>query len=474
MISNRVRGLNLLHWVMQAALLVVLFWAWVFVFSKYMPGGKSAPAKDRYFVYSLVVGGAFLLDLWRSKLAQGNLLHLDVVRCHGISLRQTTIVVGALLAFLVAQKDISISRTFLFSFAPLLYTALVVSNTFFPRFLARFVFQYHPATTLLLGSREHARKLESWLARKSSYGFRTVGLVTNDAEEAGGSAASKRDRVPVLGGIDDVESIMRQKQPSQLILLDLPMSPEQIVQIGNLCDKLGVRLYIVNDLEDKLHRSVLFMEDDGFHFLAFRQEPLECPIGRITKRIFDIILSVPVVLLLLPFTSLMVWLLHRTQSSGPLFFIQRRTGKHNQEFNILKYRTMHVSQGDQSRQATVNDCRVFRAGRWLRKLSVDELPQFVNVLKGEMSVVGPRPHLIDHDALFGEIANFYRVRSFIKPGITGLAQVRGLRGEARRDQDLIDRIHSDLYYLENWSLLLDWVIILRTAWHVVVPHKTAY
>ena len=473
MISSRVRGLNLLHWLMQALLVVLLFWGWVFVFSRYVPGGKTAPAQGRYFVYSVVIAAAFLLDLWRSKLAQGNLLHLDVVRCHGISLRQTVMVVGGLLFFLVAQKDIAISRTVLFTFAPLLYVALVVSNSFFPRFLARFVFQYHPATSLLLGSRENARKLESWLHRKASYGFRTVGMVTNDAD-APRDSLPHEVRIPVLGAIDDLENVMRDTRPTQLILLDLPMSPDQIVQIGNLCDKLGVRLFIVNDLEDKLHRSVLFVEDDGFHFLAFRQEPLECPIGRILKRIFDIVISLPVVLLVLPFTSLMVWLLHRTQSPGPLFFIQRRTGKYNEEFNILKYRSMHVNHGQEALQATENDCRVFRAGRWMRKLSVDELPQFVNVLKGEMSVVGPRPHLVDHDALFGEIANFYRVRSFIKPGITGLAQVRGLRGEARRDQDLIDRIHSDLYYLENWSLLLDWVIIIRTAWHVFVPHKTAY
>jgi exopolysaccharide biosynthesis polyprenyl glycosylphosphotransferase len=468
MISNRVRGLNLLHWVLQAFMVLTIFWAWVFVFSTTVRGGEEAPANSRYFVYSLVIAGAFLIDLWRSKLAQNNLLHLDVVRSHGISLRQTCIVIGALLFFLVAKKDVAISRTFLFTFAPMLYCALVISNKIFPHFLARFVFSYHPATTLLLGSRAHAAKLSSWLERKASYGFRTVGLITDDPTPPEG------DSMPVLGDFSEVERIVKETRPAQLIMLDLPMSPEQIRHLGNLCDKVGVRLFIVNDLEDKLHRSVLFMEDDGFHFLAFRQEPLECPIGRMLKRAFDIALALPVVIFVLPIASLAVWLCHRLQSPGPLFFTQRRTGKYNQEFQILKYRTMHVNHGEEARQATHDDCRVFRTGRWLRKLSIDELPQFVNVLRGEMSVVGPRPHLVDHDELFGEIANFYRVRSFIKPGITGLAQVRGLRGEARRDQDLIDRIHSDLYYLENWSLLLDWVIIVRTAWHVLRPPKSAY
>ena len=243
--------------------------------------------------------------------------------------------------------------------------------------------------------------------------------------------------------------------------------------LGNVCDKNGVRLFIVNDLEDKLHRSITFFQDDGFHFIGFRQEPLECPVGRVVKRALDLAIALPVVVLVLPIFCIAVWICHRLQSRGPLFFRQRRTGRYNREFSIYKFRSMHIN-NDESRQATAGDPRVFAAGRWMRKLSIDELPQFINVLTGEMSVVGPRPHFVDHDALFGEIAHFYRVRSLIKPGITGLAQVRGLRGEARRDQDMVDRIHSDLHYLENWSILLDSVIIAKTAWQMVVPPKSAY
>jgi len=166
--------------------------------------------------------------------------------------------------------------------------------------------------------------------------------------------------------------------------------------------------------------------------------------------------------------------MHRLQSPGPLFFYQDRNGRHNRVFNIIKYRTMHVNHGQEAVQATRNDPRVYPAGKWLRKLSIDELPQFINVLKGDMSIVGPRPHFVDHNVMFGEIANFYRVRSFIKPGITGLAQVRGLRGEAVKEEEIVERTHSDLYYLENWSLLLDWVIILKTARQMLVAPKTAY
>ncbi len=167
-------------------------------------------------------------------------------------------------------------------------------------------------------------------------------------------------------------------------------------------------------------------------------------------------------------------LIHRVQSPGPLFFRQPRTGLHNDEFSIFKYRTMHAGHGRNAEQASAEDDRVFPLGRLLRKLSLDEVPQFINVLKGEMSIVGPRPHLSEHDVMWSKVAHFYRVRSFIKPGITGLAQVRGLRGETRTQEQVRDRLQSDLYYLENWSPSLDWMIILRTAWQIVRPPRSAY
>ena len=153
--------------------------------------------------------------------------------------------------------------------------------------------------------------------------------------------------------------------------------------------------------------------------------------------------------------------------------LQHRTGLHNEHFSILKYRTMHVENGDEAVQATVDDPRIFTLGRLLRKLSIDELPQFINVLRGDMSVVGPRPHMSEHDKAFAKVAEVYRVRAFIKPGITGLAQVRGHRGETKTHESVRARVASDLHYLENWSPMLDLLIILRTAWQMIRPHAGA-
>jgi putative colanic acid biosynthesis UDP-glucose lipid carrier transferase len=169
----------------------------------------------------------------------------------------------------------------------------------------------------------------------------------------------------------------------------------------------------------------------------------------------------------------LVWLCQRLQSPGPLWHRQKRAGLQNRPFEILKFRTMHTGSGDETVQAKRGDARIYPLGRWLRRFSLDEIPQFLNVLSGEMSVVGPRPHLVEHNKQFAEVVQQYHLRTFIKPGITGLAQVRGFRGEARTLDDISARLQSDLIYLENWSLTLDFGIVLRTIWQMIRPPATA-
>jgi len=169
-----------------------------------------------------------------------------------------------------------------------------------------------------------------------------------------------------------------------------------------------------------------------------------------------------------------VWLLHRIQSPGPLFFRQTRRGFGGGEFRIFKFRTMHAGKKADTRQAQRGDERIFPAAHWLRRTSLDEIPQFLNVLRGEMSVVGPRPHIPEHDEQWSRILNAYHVRTVAKPGITGLAQVRGMRGEAKSDEDVLKRIESDLEYIENYTPLVDLTIVAQTALQVLFPKNTAY
>jgi putative colanic acid biosynthesis UDP-glucose lipid carrier transferase len=273
--------------------------------------------------------------------------------------------------------------------------------------------------------------------------------------------------------LENLEVIVARQRINQVILTRT-ISPAELNVLTSRCEEAGSRLFVLHDLEQQLGRPLSFIRDDGLHFISMREEPLECPINRLIKRGIDIAVALPIVMFVLPWTSLLVWICHRLQSDGPLLFRQRRTGLHNEEFWILKYRTMHLDHGREAEQAAQGDARIFPTARWLRKLSIDELPQFVNVLRGEMSIVGPRPHLFEHDAIFAKVTQFYRVRALIKPGITGLAQVRGHRGETRSEDQVRARLESDLHYLENWSPMLDCLIIVRTAWQVFRPPPTAY
>ena len=461
-----------MHSIFIAAVSAGLFWLWIAVhFSFRLAGTPVTPS--RYAIYMGVIMAALGLDLLVSKIHDTDLLQLDLIGVLRISFRQTLTVLVVLLLFLVAQKDTAISRVFLFSFIPVLYGALTALNRALPRFIASTLFDSRRREqTLLLGSPSQARRMMAWIEGKSQYGVDIVGLVTDEPAPGDGLPW------PIVGQPSDLAQVAGLSGATQIILLEMPDAISQAAAIGAQCEQLGIRLLIVNDIEkhisESFQRPVFFFEDGGVRFISLREEPLECPFNRILKRFLDIAVSLPVVLLMLPPLSLFIWLIHCWQSPGALFFRQRRTGIRFKAFDIYKFRTMESHNPDEKAQATEKDPRVFAFGRWLRRLSIDELPQFINVLKGEMSIVGPRPHMIELDVEFGRVADAYRLRSFVKPGITGLAQVQGFRGEARRPEDVVDRVRFDVYYLENWSLGLDWRIMFRTAWQMLRPPRSAY
>jgi lipopolysaccharide/colanic/teichoic acid biosynthesis glycosyltransferase len=231
---------------------------------------------------------------------------------------------------------------------------------------------------------------------------------------------------------------------------------------------------VVSDLDEHFRHTVTLMEDSGVQLVGLREEPLESPLNRLAKRLMDVAIALPVVALVLPPAIALVWLLHRWQSPGPVFFRQYRTGLRGRRFLMHKFRTMRVQNDDETRQVRRSDPRLFAAGALMRRCSIDELPQFLNVLWGDMSVVGPRPHLPAHDEIFMQAMQNYRVRSAVKPGITGLAQVRGFRGGTQTTEDITRRVSSDIEYLERWTLELDLWILFRTFWQLVIPPRTAY
>jgi putative colanic acid biosynthesis UDP-glucose lipid carrier transferase len=455
MVTQRTEGLYRLFLLCQIVIVALLFWfgVWVMV-TFYSPGAELT--WRRYSIYC----GLLILGMCLEALTRGGsrnyFLQNELLRQHRLSLRQTIASTGLL-------------RIFFFNFVPWLYVALLFSHYYLPPLLARGIFtRLREEKTLLVGSPRKAAQLRSWLRRKAEIGLRTVGLICDEKIDR------TEDGIPVLGTSGELEKVIRELGITQVILLEFPLFTEINRNIIRICDQLGIRLLIVSDLEEKLRHSVTHFEDDGFRFIGLREEPLENPLNRFFKRAIDLAIALPVVLFIFPILAVVVWVAQRFQSPGPLFHAQTRAGMQNRQFIIFKFRTMRPDHDELARQARDRDERVYPLGKWFRKLSIDEVPQFWNVLRGDMSIVGPRPHLIEHNNQFSRLMENYHVRAFVKPGITGLAQVRGFRGEARNNSDIENRVACDIEYLENWHLSLECGIILRTFAQLIVPPRTAY
>jgi exopolysaccharide biosynthesis polyprenyl glycosylphosphotransferase len=468
MIVQRTRGLLRLLAFAQAGLATALFWA---LFAGYsltiLPG--TGEFVRRYVVYWVIVIAGLVFEMLTRPPDKviSPIYASSLVRQLPLASRQMAFAFGALLVFLAVTKDLTISRTFLVSFAIALHGLLLWSNATLPVRLSRLLFaQQHDLATLLVGPMSRVGLLDYWLKRKRQFGLRIVGVVTAEPAQA------ESGPVPSLGTISEFDEICEREGISQVIVLELG-DPEQTRWLLDLCHQRGIRMLIVNDLAEQIRHPITCVVDEGVNLITLREEPLENPFNRVLKRTLDLALALFVVVFILPWLTVLVWLLQLWQSRGPLLHRQQRAGMQNRPFEILKFRTMHPAVEDETQQAQPGDARIFPAGRWLRRFSLDEMPQFWNVLKGDMSVVGPRPHLVEHNRQFAEMIAAYHLRTLIKPGITGLAQVRGFRGEARTSEAITVRLQSDLIYLEDWSLSLDLGIILRTIWQMLKPPSTA-
>jgi putative colanic acid biosynthesis UDP-glucose lipid carrier transferase len=255
------------------------------------------------------------------------------------------------------------------------------------------------------------------------------------------------------------------------------VSPEQnncLYQLMREADERCIRFKIIPDLNYYIKLPVHIDYFKNFPVLSVRKEPLEDVVNGIKKRIFDLCVSGVVILFILswlmPLIGFLIWL----EDRGPIFFIQPRSGKNNKHFNCLKFRSMRVNGEANSKQATRNDDRITRIGKILRSTSLDEFPQFLNVFMGDMSIVGPRPHMLKHTDEYSKTIKQFMVRQFVKPGITGWAQINGYRGEIKKIDDIKKRVEYDLWYVENWSLWLDAKILFLTFYKILKGDENAF
>lgn len=250
---------------------------------------------------------------------------------------------------------------------------------------------------------------------------------------------------------------------------------EDMQRIMTEADRRMIRLRFLFNYPDFVSRNAKLSTGFGqFPVLTFRTEPLQDGLNQLIKRAFDIFFSLFVILFVMSWLTPILAILIKLDSKGPVFFRQLRSGKNNKPFMCFKFRSMYVNGESDTVQATLNDARFTRVGRFLRRTSLDELPQFFNVLFNTMSIVGPRPHMLAHTEKYKQLLDNYMVRHFVKPGITGWAQVSGYRGETKLLAEMERRVQHDVHYLENWSFFLDLKIVFLTIWLLLKREQKAY
>lgn len=413
-----------------------------------------------YGVIALVIG--FFSSLYVPKRKKRFSFEvLKILQIHALSLL-------VLLSILFIYKEVHISRELL---AILVATAIMLQGLF--RYMVKIVTRhlrekgYNKQFVIIIGAGSLGRRFYENLYQHKELGYEVIGFL-DDYQDAQDELF--RLYKPLLGGIDDLESIISNVIVDEVVIA-LPLTAhKKYGEIIAVCEKMGIRTLIIPDFFDYLPARPHFDHFAGMPLINVRSIPLDDLGNRILKRSFDILFATAALVITLPL-MLVIAICIRLSSTGPIIFKQERVGLNRRTFQMYKFRTMKLmSEGMSDTQWTVaNDPRRTKLGEFLRKTSLDELPQFFNVLLGHMSVVGPRPERPYFVEQFKEEIPKYMVKHQIRPGITGLAQSKGLRG----DTSIRDRIQEDIFYIENWTLLFDIKIILKTIVNGFV-NKNAY
>jgi len=320
---------------------------------------------------------------------------------------------------------------------------------------------------LIIGYNNIAKKLVSYLEEEDA-DTEIIGFCENT------DRVHELSHYPILGEVSKTLSLSQQYQVTEIISTIAPEQNLKIYDMMREADQACIHFRLIPDLSYFIKKTVHIDYFRDIPILSVRREPLADAGNRMQKRVFDLLVSLPVVLFILswlvPLVGLLIWL----ESPGPIFFKQPRTGKRRATFNCIKFRSMKVNQDAHVKQATQDDDRLTKIGKFLRRTNLDEFPQFLNVLVGDMSIVGPRPHMLKHTDYYSSVIDKYMIRQFLKPGITGWAQVNGFRGETKTLEKMQGRVQYDIWYIENWSLWLDIRIIFLTVFNTLKGDKNAF
>lgn len=394
--------------------------------------------------------------------------------------RKADVTVRATITSLVLYGTISVALMFSFSQLGFSYKLLAHFHAIFALFLlfwktsflllrkSRRRFWMEFKRVVLVGAGPVGMNLYRFLNANHHLGYRIEGVFDDHYKPL------SQDDPVLLGKVDECLGYIRSHGIAEIYCALPSHESARIKGLLSEADRQMVRMRLVPDISNIFDKNVMLEVYDCMPVITARQEPLENIVNGIIKRGFDILFSTFAILFVLSWLTPIIALLIKLDSKGPVFFRQLRSGKDNKPFYCIKFRSMRVNSDADQKQAYKGDSRVTRLGAFLRKSSIDELPQFFNVLMGDMSVVGPRPHMLKHTKDYSMLIDNYMVRHFLTPGITGWAQVNGFRGEIKETASMSKRVDADIWYLENWSLFLDLKIVLLTIWQTMKGNQNAY
>lgn len=386
------------------------------------------------------------------------------------TIRKLVIHAAVISVFVVYLKYTDISRLRLLSFYLIFFGLLMIT-----RYLSMKLLKYIRAegynfkTFIIVGANQSGEKIRKILAKDLTFGYKFLGFFDEKTD------ASIVNPDSVLGGFGSIRKFITEKKVDEMYVALHIDNIEIINELTLICEQNMIRIKFIPDFQLYTKSSkveVNFYENTPV--LMFRPEPLEFAVNRLAKKMFDICFSGLVILLIFPWLFPIIMLIIKLESSGPVFFRQERAGRDKRSFTCLKFRSMYINDLANHKITERGDSRITKFGAFIRKTSIDELPQFINVFWGDMSIVGPRPHMVNVVKEYSDLIDNYLVRQYAKPGITGWAQVNGFRGETKELIDMENRVEYDIWYIENWSLLLDVKIIIRTVINIFKGEENAY
>ena len=327
----------------------------------------------------------------------------------------------------------------------------------------------HIHHVVLVGGTSNVLALHKEFCAVKSYGYEALGYFDFEPNP------EFPEDCPYLGTPYDVILYLQNHREVHELYCCLSSSHEDfILQLVHYCLNNLVHFYSLPTLTNYMHHRMYFNVLGNVPYFSFFRDPLTKVENRMIKRTFDIVFSLTFLCTLFPIIFVIVAIVTKITMPGPIFFRQKRNGLNDKEFYCLKFRSMRVNADADKVQATKDDPRKTKWGNIMRKTNIDELPQFINVLMGDMSVVGPRPHMVLHTEKYSKLINMYMVRHFVKPGITGWSQVTGFRGETKDISQMEGRVRGDIWYIEHWSFWLDLYIIFKTVANAIIGDKEAY